>query len=490
MYPPRSKRNKTRKTARSRKFRTTLAWVNASLLLAITIVIAYSFMRDKESAPLADGGGAALPETPAAAGTPSPAGTPGAQGTPQPGAAAEPTAAASQAAQDAVPGPGSTASPAADPTAALTAAPSAAPSAPAAEVSPSPPAASGGDNSSPVPGAAGGTGGAEAPAPSAGLPAGGAGATVTMNFAGDTMFAGKVGTLLAEKGYAYPYARLGGLFQQDDLTVLNLETSVTTRGSRAADKQFVFKSPPEALKPMKAAGVDAVNLANNHTLDQGVVGLTDTLEHLQNAGIPYVGAGLNSTEAYSAQYFDRGGIKIALLGFTRVMPVMEWKAGMDTPGLASVYDSAEGLRAIAEARQKADLVVVVVHWGKERKGQYDEIQQSLGRSFIDAGADLVIGGHPHVLQGIEPYKGKWIAYSNGNFIFTRSATAATWETAVFQAQCNANGQCGLKVLPYHAELGQPVPMNAEDGAKLLKKVEGLSGGRVTIGPDGKVTQAR
>ncbi|WP_342423461.1 CapA family protein [Paenibacillus sp. FSL E2-0178] len=322
-----------------------------------------------------------------------------------------------------------------------------------------------------------------------GLPENSSGGTVKLNFAGDVIFAGKVAELLQKKGYDYSYSALDGMFKKDDLTVVNLETPITTGGVGAANKQFVFKGAPEALDALKSAGVDAVNLANNHTLDQGEEGLLDTLKHLSKRGIPYVGAGKNSKEAYSAQYFERQGIRIALLGFTRVMPVIEWKAEAGKPGLASVYDSAEALKAIAAAKQQADLVVVVVHWGKERMEQYDKTQQTLGHSFIDAGADLVMGGHPHVLQGIEPYKGKWIAYSTGNFIFTRSSLPATWETAVFQAECSKEGQCSLKLSPMDAELGQPVPMNEADGQLLLHKVESLSSGLVKIRNDGTVVQS-
>lgn len=322
-----------------------------------------------------------------------------------------------------------------------------------------------------------------------GLPEDASGETVKLNFAGDVIFAGRVGELLQKKGYDYSYAALDGLFKKDDLTVVNLETPITTGGVGAADKQYVFKGAPEALDALKNAGVDAVNLANNHTLDQGEEGLMDTLDHLSKRNIPYVGAGSDRKEAYSALYFERKGIKIALLGYTRVLPKMEWMAGAKKPGLASVYDSAEALKAIAAAKKQADLVVIVVHWGKERMEQYDAAQQALGRSFIDAGADLVMGGHPHVLQGIEPYKGKWIAYSTGNFIFTRSTNPATWETAVFQAECSAKGQCSLQLSPMNAELGQPVPMNEADGQLLLHKVESLSAGLVKINNDGTVVQA-
>lgn len=113
-------------------------------------------------------------------------------------------------------------------------------------------------------------------------------------------------------------------------------------------------------------------------------------------------------------------------------------------------------------------------------------QTSLAHSFIDAGADLVIGGHPHVLQSIEQYKGKWIAYSTGNFIFTKKSDAPdTWDTAVFEAKCSKKGDCRLKLLPFRTEIGQPVPLKGEEGERLFKKVENLSQ-NVKINKDGEV----
>ncbi|AIQ28921.1 hypothetical protein P40081_12650 [Paenibacillus sp. FSL P4-0081] len=458
MYPPRSRSRQSKKHSSKKRRRTVWAWFNVVLLLMITGLLAYSFMDNKEkessAPPVAVTEPSPSPEASATAAAPvevAPTAEATASPEPTPEATPEATALPTETAE-AVITPVSTVK-----EAAATAEPQATTGNPGGLIS--------------------------------GLPENSSGGTVKLNFAGDVIFAGKVAELLQKKGYDYSYSALDGMFKKDDLTVVNLETPITTGGVGAANKQFVFKGAPEALDALKSAGVDAVNLANNHTLDQGEEGLLDTLKHLSKRGIPYVGAGKNSKEAYSAQYFERQGIKIALLGFTRVMPVIEWKAEAGKPGLASVYDSAEALKAIAAAKQQADLVVVVVHWGKERMEQYDKTQQTLGHSFIDAGADLVMGGHPHVLQGIEPYKGKWIAYSTGNFIFTRSSLPATWETAVFQAECSKEGQCSLKLSPMDAELGQPVPMNEADGQLLLHKVESLSSGLVKIRNDGTVVQS-
>ena len=309
--------------------------------------------------------------------------------------------------------------------------------------------------------------------------------SVLLHFGGDTLFSGKVEQLLGSKGFDYPFQYVTSLFQQDDLTLVNLETPVTKRGTSAKDKQFVFKSPPEALHAMKQAGVDVVNLANNHTLDQGPVGLLDTLDYLKTVELGAVGAGENADQAYRPYYVDRKGIRIAVFGFSRVLPSGDWIAGPSKLGIAGVYDPTRAYAAIQSARSQADLIIVVAHWGTERVQQQNDTQTSLAHGFIDAGADLIVGGHPHVLQGLEQYKGKWIAYSTGNFIFTKSTNAKTWETAVFEARCTKQSVCSMKLIPYDAELGQPVPMIPEDGANLLKEIGRLSPG-LTVDSSGNV----
>ncbi|MGF9698310.1 CapA family protein [Paenibacillus sp. MABNR03] len=304
----------------------------------------------------------------------------------------------------------------------------------------------------------------------------GSGKNVTINFVGDIQFSGKVAELLDKNGYEYPFAKLGSLFNNDDLTVGNLETPITLGGTAAADKTYVYKSSPKALAAMADAGFDAVNLANNHILDQGVEGLVDTLTYLQEYGMAHTGAGMNKEEAYAPAYLERKGIKIALLGFSRVVPEASWKAEGNRAGVAEAYNSTGAVSAIQEARQKADLVIVIAHWGEERVSTPNEDQTRLAHEFVDGGADLVIGGHPHVLQGVEFYKGKWIAYSTGNFIFSKSTTEETWKTAVFQAECSAEAKCSMKVIPYEAGLGQAIPMLGEANKLLLEQMTRLSPG--------------
>jgi len=295
-----------------------------------------------------------------------------------------------------------------------------------------------------------------------------------ISFVGDIQMSGKVAELIDKNGDDFPFHYVKSMFEQDDLTVANLETPITTGGVPAEDKQFVFKSAPGSASALGKAGVDMVTLANNHVLDHGVTGLMDTMKHLDAAGIQHFGAGKDEEEAFKIAYVERKGKRIALLGFSRVLPKSSWFAKGKNPGVADTYSSAKAREKIAEARKKADFVIVTVHWGAERADKPNAVQKQLAREYVDAGADLIIGSHPHVLQGFEQYKGKWIAYSLGNFVFTRSSNPMTWETAVLQVTLNHDGSCALQMFPFHANLGQAVPMDQTTGSKLLKRVSALS----------------
>lgn len=295
-----------------------------------------------------------------------------------------------------------------------------------------------------------------------------------LSFVGDIQASGKVDELLRRKGFDYPFNYAKSLFLSDTLTVANLESPITTGGTPEENKEYVYKSDPALAKALTDAGIDAVTLANNHILDHGVQGLRDTIKYLDEQKITRVGAGENEREAFQFKIEERAGKRIALVGVSRVVPKGSWKAGPQNPGVAEAYDSTRAVAAIKAAREVADLVVVMAHWGAERADYPNDIQQQLAYLFVDAGADLVIGSHPHVLQGVEMYKGKWIAYSLGNFIFTQSTNEVTWETAVLQVTVNSDNSCVLKLIPYYARLGQAVPMNEEDGTKLLARLATIS----------------
>lgn len=311
-----------------------------------------------------------------------------------------------------------------------------------------------------------------------------AGAKVKLAFVGDVLLADTVEKLLLQNGYDYPYSNVKPLLAEPDLTVANLETPVTERGVKQT-KDYVYRSSPKALPALKDSGVDIVNLANNHVMDYGAEGLLDTMTYLDQAGIGRVGAGRNSDEAFKPVIVEKQGVRIAVLGFSRVVPDHTWKAGADQPGVADTYSYTVPVETIKKTREQADLVIVMAHWGTERKDTPDPVQTDLAHRYIDAGADLVVASHPHVLQGLEAYKGKWIAYSLGNFIFTTNEAAKTWETIVLQAECANTGACSLKAVPILTKWAKPEPLAGEAGAKLLERLSGLSYG-AKIEADGSV----
>lgn len=313
----------------------------------------------------------------------------------------------------------------------------------------------------------------------------GEGKTIKLAFVGDILLASSVETLMKKNGFDYPYAKASPYLLGPDLLAGNLENPITKRGVPATNKQYVFKGTPDSLPALKEAGFDIVNLANNHTLDQGVEGLLDTIGHLDEAGIPNVGGGSDETEAFKPVLLEANGISVAYIGLSRVLPVGEWKATDKRAGLAETYDSTRAAQTIKEANGQADLVVVMVHWGQEREDHPNKDQKRLAREYIDAGADLVIGSHPHVLQGLEQYKGKWIAYSLGNFIFNMTKTEKTKDTGVLDAVCTAEGDCSLQFHPMRAVASQPIPLEGEQRQELLQRLSSLSIG-AAVDSDGYV----
>lgn len=210
------------------------------------------------------------------------------------------------------------------------------------------------------------------------------------------------------------------LIGEADYFAANQEFPFSSRGQQAPDKQYTFRLPESRVSLMNEIGVDLVTLANNHALDFGTDALLDTVSALDQAGILHVGAGADSEAARQPAIVDVNGVRVGFIGASRVIPVASWTAGASSPGMLTAYDPALLVQTIQETRPLCDYLVVLIHWGVERAEMPVDHQTSLGRQCIDAGADLVVGSHPHVLQGIEYYRGKPIVYSLGNFIFGSS----------------------------------------------------------------------
>lgn len=247
---------------------------------------------------------------------------------------------------------------------------------------------------------------------------------VTISFVGDLMLAGGVGKAAAPRGSGVLFAGVSKILCADDLTVGNLECSVSTRG-KPYEKEFTFRANPKVMPGLRKGGIDAVTVANNHSLDYGRAALLDTLANAKRVGLPAVGAGENLAGAEHPVLLMAGAMRVALIAASRVLPSTSWHAATHTSGIASAYDPTHLLKDIHAARAQADIVVVYLHWGQELAPSPAASQRILAHKCIEAGADLVIGSHPHVLQGFEYYRGKLIAYSLGDFVFSnkRKTTA-------------------------------------------------------------------
>lgn len=245
---------------------------------------------------------------------------------------------------------------------------------------------------------------------------------ITLLFGGDVLLSNHVLNAYQSGGGIQGVVDEGyrSLIQNADFFMVNEEFPFSTRGVQAEDKEYTFRLEPERVSMFQEMGIDAVTLANNHALDFGVDALLDTCDTLDGAGILHTGAGADLQEARKPVDVELQGQQIAIIGATRVIPVSSWAAGKNHPGMLSSYDATALLEEIRAQKETGKFVIVYVHWGVERDEKPQDYQRFLGQQYIDAGADLVIGAHPHVLQGIEYYKGKPIVYSLGNFVFGSS----------------------------------------------------------------------
>lgn len=236
---------------------------------------------------------------------------------------------------------------------------------------------------------------------------------INMAFVGDIMLDETPGQYIRQG--KDPFQAFASILDSSDVSIGNLECAVGTKGKRE-DKPFTFMANPRVL-PVVKKHFSAVSLANNHSADFGPEAFVQTMALLDKAGIPYFGGGKNIEAAHQPRIFDVKGKRIAVLGYNEFFP-RSFEALDDRAGIAwseddyVVYDIKQ-----AKNRYKADYVIVFPHWGIEHEKIASTRQVALAHLMIDSGADAVIGGHPHVTQNIETYKGKPIFYSLGNFVF-------------------------------------------------------------------------
>lgn len=281
----------------------------------------------------------------------------------------------------------------------------------------------------------------------------------TIGYDMDFGYDGSYNDVIDRNGLNYPFKNVLDFFKNDDITVANLETTFTNSEQRAV-KEFKFKGKPEYVNILKEASVEAVNIANNHIYDYLDEGYNDTIENLNKAGIGFFGQGNKYIKEVK-------GIKIGFLGYTG------WNSSK------SVKDKI--FADIQELKKQCRIVVVAFHWGIERTNYPNSDQEDLGRFSIDSGADMVLGHHPHVIQGIETYKGKHIIYSMGNFSYGGHKNPPDKDTFIFREKFRISGK---NTYPAETEIVpclisstsrynnyQPTPLTGEDAERVINRLK-------------------
>jgi poly-gamma-glutamate synthesis protein (capsule biosynthesis protein) len=255
--------------------------------------------------------------------------------------------------------------------------------------------------------------------------------------AGDVTFGDGVLTAIQAYGVRYPWRSVARVLRRADLAVVNLEGAVSKRGAPWPGKEFTFRGPPAALRAAAFfAGIDAVSLANNHSLDYGRTAFLDTIRHARRFGIAPAGGGGNLRRARRPAIRMRGNLRVAFLGFSDVRP-FGFDAGTRTPGATPAFPEYVR-RDVRAARRRADVVVAYFHWGIERATRPNARQRSLARTALGAGAHVVLGAHPHVLQPIRRMRTRLVAWSLGNFVFA-AHSPGTERTGILRMKLGADG---------------------------------------------------
>ena len=293
----------------------------------------------------------------------------------------------------------------------------------------------------------------------------------TMFFTGDVLMCGATESIYDSQGVEGLISPdLLNEMQSADLCMINQEFPFGVGGTQAPDKQFTFKSDPKYVQAFLDMGVDIVSLANNHVLDFGSDVLSQTFTTLDDAGIAYVGAGESIARAKAWESYEINGTKIAVLAASRVIPVVEWNVDNAQPGVFCTYDPTQLVEQIALAEQEHDLVIVAVHWGIEGAAYPEDYQREMAKQYIDAGADLIVGNHPHVIQGVEYYKDVPIVYSLGNYLFNQN----NQPTAALKVHVDEYQKLRLQMIPIATSNYQVYASEGQAATDMIAYIEELS----------------
>ncbi len=296
---------------------------------------------------------------------------------------------------------------------------------------------------------------------------------------GDISLARRVDTLIHEHGVAWPLQPTAAILESGDITVANLEAALSDRGAPLPNKEIWLRGRPSSGPALTGAGIDAVNLANNHILDYDTESLLQTFDVLQQNGVVHFGAGEDLGRARRPAFIEAKGLRVALLGYNEFAPLyfsLDYPRSFEatatqsgTPPLRQAMVEAD----VREAKKVSDAVVVYLHWGVEGSDFPLPTQRTMAHGFIDAGADLVAGTHPHVLQGIELYRGRPILYSLGNYVYDQRQPKQV-ETLIFMVTLTPGGLTDPLVVPVTIVDAQPRPAGEAAAAAQLKRLDDLS----------------
>jgi len=288
------------------------------------------------------------------------------------------------------------------------------------------------------------------------------------------------GIAMAKYGYAYPFEGIKEKLAAGDLTFANLESPISTKGKKLAGKGITFRSDPTVIEGLKYAGIDVVSLANNHILDYDDAALLETLNLLDEAGIKRVGAGKDLAEARSPVILDKDGLKVAFLAYSDMADIFfsysykkVFAAAEERPGVAP-FDLDLILEDVKTVSAKADIVIVSLHWGVEDSNDTTLEQREMAYRIIDAGADAILGHHPHVLQGVEIYKGKPIAYSLGNLVFDQ-INENNKQSMILKLNYKDDNWEDIRAYPVYMEAkGHPAIASGAKKDEILNKIAKLA----------------
>lgn len=285
--------------------------------------------------------------------------------------------------------------------------------------------------------------------------------TVTLAFVGDILLNYSVGDLIKVEGPMAPWEGVKDVLSRADISIGNLECAVGTTGEPLPGKEWTFRADPTSLDGLVGAGIDVVSLANNHTLDFGPGCLLETVELVRQKGIEPVGAGANLNEAYKPFIREINGVSVGLLAINMIYPTASWRAGEDSPGQA--LDDTWHRYTVEHVRDlssQVDIVAVYVHWSEERKESPTDWAIQMATALREAGAHIIVGSHPHVLNGFD-YDGQCLtAYSLGNFVFTTRPEAPKLQIgAVLEVTVSKRGVESASVVPTRIVWGRTVVMD-------------------------------